>query len=74
MEKIEPSSSNVTRMSSVVDGQANTLKLLLTQVHFLHSANTKKYEGMTFYVVCKLRAEEWRSKPADNAGLDATFT
>lgn len=29
---------------------------------------------MTFYVVCKLRAEEWRSKPADNAGLDATFT
>jgi len=29
---------------------------------------------MTFYVVCKLRAEEWRSKPADSAGLDATFT
>lgn len=50
------------------------LKMMLKQVVLKSSAKTNKFEDSTFIVICKIRADEWRSKPADTAGLNAEFS
>lgn len=60
----------VSRMS-VNDGK---LRMLLKQVLIKSSAKTSKFSESTFIVICKIRADEWRSKAADNPGLNAEFS
>lgn len=49
--------------------------MMLAQVDLsVGAAKLDKFSESTLYVVAKLRAGEWRSKPADGPGLTSTFT
>lgn len=47
--------------------------MMLSSAKIKLCEKTKKFEHSSFYVVCKLRAEEWRSKPSESAGLEPTW-
>lgn len=50
------------------------LKMLLKSVTLKKGPKTSNYDDKTFMVICKIRADEWRSKGSDNAGLSQEFS
>jgi len=48
--------------------------MLLVSADFTLTSSLSKQANTTFYVVCKIKSAEWRSKPSDREGLQPTWT
>ena len=48
--------------------------MLLVSADFTLTSSLSKQANTTFYVVCKIKSAEWRSKPSDGEGLHPKWT
>jgi hypothetical protein len=60
--------------SSTVTLSKKILKMLLLSADLTLTTTLEKQSSCTFYVICKIKSAEWRSKPSDKEGLKLTWT